>query len=126
MHQQTSAKTIKGPNFNTQGPLSMKDFLDFYNCNHNTTIGGQTSNMEKAIELLNEVLALRGTTSESAPTIFLGITSNVISCGLRETIAFLCKHKLVDAVICTGGGIEEDFMKTQHPSYVVEYLRSVR
>jgi len=77
--------------------------------------------MEKAIELLNEVLALKNSSKDSPPTIFLGITSNVISCGLRETIAFLCKHKLVDAIVCTGGGIEEDFMKTQHPSYVVEY-----
>ena len=121
MHQQSSAKTIKGPDFNTQGPLSMKDFLDFYNAKTNTSMGGQTSNMEKAIELLNEVLSLRGTDSGKEPTIFLAITSNVISCGLRETVAFLCQHKLVDAVICTGGGIEEDFMKTQHPSYVVEY-----
>lgn len=77
--------------------------------------------MERAIEILNEVLTLRGSGSGSEPTIFLGITSNVISCGLRETVAFLCKHKLIDAVVCTGGGIEEDFMKTQHPSYVIDY-----
>lgn len=28
-------------------------------------------------------------------TIFLGYTSNIVSCGLRETIKFLVQHKLV-------------------------------
>jgi len=50
------------------------------------------------------------------------MTSNVISSGLRETVAFLCKNKLIDCVVCTGGGIEEDFMKISYPSYVMEYV----
>jgi deoxyhypusine synthase len=120
MSTEVSARTIKGPDFNSDGPLTLKDFLEFYNSvNKTTSIGGQTSNLEKSIEIINEILAQRNT--ENPPTLFLGITSNVISCGLRETIAFLCKHKLIDAIVCTGGGIEEDFMKTEHPSYVMEY-----
>jgi len=43
--------------------------------------------------------------------IFLGYTSNMISCGLRETIRFLVQHKMVDCVVTTSGGIEEDIMK---------------
>ncbi len=31
--------------------------------------------------------------------IFLGYTSNMISCGVREIIRFLCQHKLVRAEI---------------------------
>jgi deoxyhypusine synthase len=43
--------------------------------------------------------------------IFLGYTSNMISCGIRETIRFLVQHKLVDAIVTTAGGVEEDLMK---------------
>jgi deoxyhypusine synthase len=78
--------------------------------------------MEKSIELLNEVLALKSGPADSRPTIFLAINSNVISCGLRETVVFLCKHKLVDAVVCSGGGIEEDLMKTKYASHVQDFV----
>ena len=43
--------------------------------------------------------------------IFLGFTSNQISSGNREVIRFLVQHKMVDVLVTTGGGIEEDFMK---------------
>lgn len=44
-------------------------------------------------------------------TIFLGYTSNMISCGMREYIRFLVQHKMVDCLVSTAGGIEEDFIK---------------
>lgn len=44
-------------------------------------------------------------------TIFLGYTSNMISCGMREIIRYLVQHKMVDCIVTTGGGIEEDLMK---------------
>ena len=31
-------------------------------------------------------------------TIFLGFTSNMISCGVRDTLRFLCQHNLVRKV----------------------------
>ena len=31
-------------------------------------------------------------------TIFLGYTSNMASCGVRETIRFLVQHKMVDCI----------------------------
>ena len=43
--------------------------------------------------------------------VFLGYTSNMVSAGVRETIRFLVQHKMVDVVVTTGGGIEEDFIK---------------
>lgn len=43
--------------------------------------------------------------------LFLGYTSNLISSGLREIILFLVKNKLVDALVTTAGGVEEDFVK---------------
>ena len=44
-------------------------------------------------------------------TLFLGYTSNLISSGLREIIRFLAQHKLVDCLVTTAGGVEEDFIK---------------
>lgn len=54
-------------------------------------------------------------------TIFLGYTSNMISCGVRETIKFLVKNKMIDCIVTTTGGIEEDFMKCMKPAYMGNY-----
>lgn len=51
-------------------------------------------------------------------TIFLGYTSNIVSSGLRESIRFLVQHKMVDCIVATAGGIEEDFIKCLAPTYV--------
>ena len=44
-------------------------------------------------------------------------TSNIISSGLREVVRYLCEHKLVDCVVTSCGGIEEDFIKCQNHFY---------
>ena len=44
-------------------------------------------------------------------TIFLGYTSNMASCGVRESIRFLVQHKMVDCIVASAGGVEEDFIK---------------
>lgn len=43
--------------------------------------------------------------------IFLSFTSNLMSSGLREHFVFLAKHKLVDVIVTSAGGVEEDFVK---------------
>jgi deoxyhypusine synthase len=43
--------------------------------------------------------------------VWLSYTSNMISSGCREYIKYLCKHKMVQAIVTTAGGIEEDFVK---------------
>ncbi|KAJ2463366.1 hypothetical protein GGI02_005254, partial [Coemansia sp. RSA 2322] len=50
--------------------------------------------------------------------VFLGYTSNLISCGIRETIKYLVKNKMVDVIVSTAGGVEEDFIKCLAPTYV--------
>ena len=50
--------------------------------------------------------------------IFLGMTSNVISCGIREIILYLVQHKLVSAIVTTTGAIEEDIMKCHNPYFL--------
>lgn len=54
-------------------------------------------------------------------TIFLGYTSNLVSSGLRETLRFLVEHKLVDCIVTTAGGIEEDFIKCLAPTYIGDF-----
>jgi deoxyhypusine synthase len=54
-------------------------------------------------------------------TIFLAYTSNLISSGLRESFLYLVKNKMVDCVITTAGGIEEDFIKCLAPTYLGDF-----
>ena len=54
-------------------------------------------------------------------TIFLSFTSNMISCGIREVLKFLVQHKMVDVLVTTGGGIEEDLMKCLAPHYIGDF-----
>lgn len=51
--------------------------------------------------------------------IFLGFTSNLISSGVREHIRYLVQHKMVDVLVTTAGGIEEDLIKVRHIEVVV-------
>lgn len=51
-------------------------------------------------------------------TIFLGYTSNMASSGMRETIRFLVEHKMIDCIVTTAGGVEEDLIKCLAPTYI--------
>ncbi|CAN6456995.1 unnamed protein product [Victoria cruziana] len=109
--------------------------------------GFQASNLGDAIDVVNRMLDWR--LSDEPITedcndeekvlsfresvrckVFLGFTSNLISSGLRETIRFLAEHHLVDVLVTTAGGIEEDLIKCLGPTYRGEfslpgaYLRS--
>uniref|UniRef100_A0A1B6CGC3 deoxyhypusine synthase n=1 Tax=Clastoptera arizonana TaxID=38151 RepID=A0A1B6CGC3_9HEMI len=54
-------------------------------------------------------------------TIFLGYTSNMVSSGIRETIRFLVEHRLVDCLVTTAGGVEEDLIKCFAPTYLGDF-----
>ncbi|VAI36478.1 unnamed protein product [Triticum turgidum subsp. durum] len=53
--------------------------------------------------------------------IFLGFTSNLVSSGIRDVIRFLVQHHMVDVVVTTAGGIEEDLIKCLAPTYRGEF-----
>ncbi|KXS09880.1 Deoxyhypusine synthase [Gonapodya prolifera JEL478] len=96
------------------------------------TTGFQATSMGRAIEEVNSMLDHRfapqdtplpdSSDPESSHrpktpiTIFLSYTSNMISCGVRETIRFLVEHRLVDCLVTTAGGIEEDIIKCLAPT----------
>lgn len=115
------APVIKGPDFDDD-TLTFDKIFDSY-----LNIGFQASHMGQAIEEIKRMLRWRLSDDEFDPAkpfprdpeerkkigcrIFMSATSNMTSCGLREIIRWLMKHKLIDVYVTTCGGIEEDFMK---------------
>lgn len=55
---------------------------------------------------------------KSPCTIFLGYTSNMASSGVRDNIRYLVQHKMIDCIVTTAGGIEEDLIKCLAPTYI--------
>nr|XP_018898363.1 PREDICTED: probable deoxyhypusine synthase [Bemisia tabaci] len=96
--------------------------------------GFQATNFGLAVEEINKMLECRSkplppdkeTDDEedefirvrSNCTIFLGYTSNIVSSGLRDTIRYLVKNRMVDCIVTTAGGVEEDFIKCLAPTYI--------
>ncbi|CAG0915075.1 unnamed protein product [Notodromas monacha] len=58
---------------------------------------------------------------KSGCTIFLGYTSNMSSCGVRDVIRFLVQHKLVDCLVTSAGGVEEDLIKCIAPTFLGDF-----
>lgn len=107
---------IKGINFSEENLSLEKLVLSLQ------STGGQASEVSKAIEILQEIEDLRQTApKDKKPFVFLCYTSNMISSGIRELICHLAKHNHIDVMITTTGGIEEDFMKCEIDSKVVDY-----
>ena len=92
---------IEGHDFNRGSDI--KDLLE--KCK---STGFQASHLSKAIELIKKM-------RKEKVKIFLGYTSNMVSSGVREQIRYLVEHKLVDVLVTTAGGVEEDIIKTIKP-----------
>lgn len=92
---------IRGYDFNKD--FSVDEFLASY-----MTTGFQATHLAQGIDIIKKM-------REEKATIFLGFTSNIVSSGLREILAYLAKNKLVHAIVTTGGGIEEDIIKAKKP-----------
>lgn len=73
-----------------------------------SSLGFQASHLARAADVV-------GRMQQDKATVFLSFTSNMVSSGLREIIAQLCQHKLVDCIITSTGSIEEDYMKCSGP-----------
>ncbi|OCF77106.1 deoxyhypusine synthase [Kwoniella mangroviensis CBS 8886] len=98
-----NAVHVKGPDLSK--PIVLQDLLKSYE-----TIGFQATGLARAIQVVEEMRKQRSNPDEPL-TLFLGYTSNLISSGLREIIRFLAQHKLIDCLVTTAGGVEEDFIK---------------
>jgi deoxyhypusine synthase len=69
-------------------------------------IGFQASHIKKAVDIIKKM-------KKDKATIILTFTSNMVSSGLRELFADLCKKKFIDAIVTGAGSIEEDLMKSK-------------
>lgn len=109
---------VKGYDFNKG--LDYEKLFDSYG-----NMGIQSTNFHKAIELVNKMLIWKDEQGGRCK-IYLGYTSNMISCGVRDIIRFLCQHKLIDVIVTTAGGVEEDFIKCLAKSYVARNIEDDR
>jgi deoxyhypusine synthase len=139
---------VKGHDFHTinsthQSSQLLDTLLSSY-----ATMGFQASNLSLAIQQIQQMRTWRlsdvpfgtnsineGQDSSLEPEeirsnirarIFLAYTSNQISCGQREIIRFLVQHKMVDVIVTTAGGIEEDLIKCFEPTFMGDFKLSGR
>jgi deoxyhypusine synthase len=106
------------------------------------TTGFQATNLGKAVEQIRAMRSWRlsdvpfkedvedeslrdvAVRSKIRARIFFAYTSNQISCGQREVIRYLVQHKMVDVIVTTAGGIEEDIIKCIEPTYMGDFKLS--
>uniref|UniRef100_A0A0K0DYQ3 deoxyhypusine synthase n=1 Tax=Strongyloides stercoralis TaxID=6248 RepID=A0A0K0DYQ3_STRER len=122
---------IKGYDFNKG--INYEEILDSY-----ISTGLQASHLGKAIEQIKEMIKIRNESFDVEEgidinfpypygrkkrklTLFLGYTSNLISSGLRDIFRFLAQHDMIDCIVTTAGGIEEDLIKSLQPSYLGDF-----
>ncbi|KAI8894609.1 DHS-like NAD/FAD-binding domain-containing protein [Globomyces pollinis-pini] len=116
------AKKVIGYDFN-QGLDYHKLFQSY------ATTGYQATNIGKAIEIINQMIEWKYTPSpednddggEIKCKIFLGYTSNLVSSGLREIIRYLVQHNMVDCIVASAGGVEEDFIKCLGDTFIGDF-----
>jgi deoxyhypusine synthase len=128
-----TTETVRGYDFE-QG-LDYDAILDSY-----SRIGYQATSLSQAIQEINRMLHWRLSDEpisaedaydkelsnleyrqKTTCTIFLGYTSNLVSSGLREVIRYLVQNHMVNCIVTTAGGIEEDFIKCLAPTYVGDF-----
>ncbi|XP_034233231.1 probable deoxyhypusine synthase isoform X2 [Thrips palmi] len=99
--------------------------------------GFQSTHFGLAVEEINKMISLREIPlaedkkdafeedvfikRRSNCTIFLGYTSNMVSCGVRDTLRYLVQNKMIDAIVTTAGGVEEDLIKCLAPTYIGDF-----
>ena len=82
------------------GGFDFDQFIDSYK-----GMGLQGSCLYDAIDILKKV-------RQNNFPIYLGVTSNIGTCGLRDSLTYLIGHRHIAALAATAGAIEEDVMKT--------------
>jgi deoxyhypusine synthase len=119
---------VKGYDFNKG--VNLDEMMSFF-----ATTGFQATNIADAILEINRMRNWRlsdvdpsesgfdhsldlKTRQQIRAKIFLGFTSNQISSGQREVIRFLVQHSMVDVIVTTAGGVEEDLIKCLNPTFI--------
>ena len=105
--EEFETEDVEGYDF--RGEFDFEEMLESYE-----TTGFQASHLHEAIELAKKM-------REEDAKIYLTFTSNIISSGLRETVAYLARENLVDVMITTSGSVTEDVIKTEKPFKMGEW-----
>lgn len=98
---------VRGYDF--RGEFDFGALLDSY-----ATTGFQATAVAEAIDLIETMQA-------ADATVYLTLTSNIVSSGLREVVAAMIREELVDVVVTTSGSITEDIIKTAKPFKMGEW-----
>ncbi|MGM5480560.1 MAG: deoxyhypusine synthase family protein [Nanobdellota archaeon] len=93
--------------FNWKQNMTVKDLVDNYN-----TIGFQSVELKKASDVF---IKMKKTNAKT----YLTFTSNMVTSGLRGFFAQLVKLGMVDVLVTTAGGIEEDIMKAKGDKFKI-------
>ena len=101
---------IKGLDFNKD--VNLKNLIESYK-----TMGHSASELFRAMEIIKEM-------RKDKCAIFLGYTSSMVSSGLRDIFRYLAEHKMVDVIVTTAGGIEEDIIKCIGPFLLGDFRLS--
>lgn len=75
-------------------------------------VGFQSTEMKKAVDIILKM-------KKSGSKIFFSFTSNMVTSGLRGFFAQLIELGLVDVIVTTVGGIEEDIMKAKGEEFII-------
>lgn len=105
-----TGKAIRGYDFNKG--VDYDKILDSF-----LTTGFQATALANAIDLIKQM-------RKDKCRIYLGYTSNMVSSGLRDIFRYLAEHKLVDVIVTTAGGVEEDIIKCLEPFLLGEFEAS--
>jgi len=101
---------IKGLDFDKD--VTLKKLIDSYK-----TTGHSASELYRAMEIIKEM-------KKEKCTIFFGYTSSMVSSGLRDIFRYLAEHKMIDVIVTTAGGVEEDIIKCLGPFLLGDFRLS--
>lgn len=95
--QEAEGDSVKGYDFDNG--VNWEEIIESF-----SSTGFQATQLSKAIEIIRKM-------REEKAFIYLGYTSNLVTSGLRDIFRWLAENKMVDVIVSTAGGIEEDIIK---------------
>lgn len=95
--EEAKGKKVKGYDFNKG--FSFEGLMESFGAT-----GMQADNFFRATKIIEKMI-------KEKAFIYLGYTSNMVTSGLRDIFRYLAEHNLVQVIVTTAGGIEEDIIK---------------
>ena len=110
------SQVVQGYDFEAAVANGAVDWTELSNAFGST--GLQASEVANAVRVIKEMFRVREATGEK---LILAFTSNLISSGLREIFTEMARKKMIDLVVTTAGGVEEDFIKCLGPTVLGDF-----